>query len=110
MRLKLVPNAGPETWVEWNPETGKLRGPAAVEVRELCASAMLAGSVTSHPHPTEYKIRDPFKNPSEMAVVLSTRWRVPDELAGDYPPFPKDEASAVLVDEQGNETPLPLVF
>lgn len=111
MRLPLEQPAGGEpTRLDWDPEIGRLGGPAARQVRQLVDTALRQGSVTGHPMPTDYDVTDPLHSRRDMALVLGQLWRVPPALADDYPAPPGEPARAVAEDEAGGERPLDLIF
>jgi hypothetical protein len=70
---------------EWDPETGKLGGRDAEEVRIAAEEAKRAGYALGHPHPTSYRITDPLRRMGDMAVILGSLWRLSPELAAAYP-------------------------
>lgn len=70
---------------EWDEETGELCGRDAERVGELVAKIAAMGEIVSHPYPTTYEIRDPLRSRREMAVILGAFWRLPADLANEYP-------------------------
>ena len=77
--------------VEWDEETGALSGPLADQLRSMAESAAAAGNVTSDPYPSGYKIgRDPLRNRRDLALIISSLWRVP-EVLHDALPLPDDQ-------------------
>lgn len=67
----------------WDPETGKVSGLDAATVRELAKPGAV---IDAHPYPRTWKLgREPLKSRTDLAAIIGTRWRVPEELLADYP-------------------------
>jgi len=86
MKLTLVTFAGKiDGELDWDPETGNLSGPQAEMIRSVAQEAQAAGIISIDPAPASFSITDPLKNRSEMAALLGNFWKLPPELADDYP-------------------------
>lgn len=68
--------------VTWDSEAGTFTGPDGDILADLARAYAKAGTVVTHPYPTTYPCDDPFHDPAHLAAVISTRWQLPDELAG----------------------------
>lgn len=63
--------AGKSLQFAWDPAAGVLSGRDAAFVLLAVQDAMRDGTVTSHPWPTVYQVRDPLHTLPEMAAVVS---------------------------------------
>jgi hypothetical protein len=79
---------------EWDG-AGGLRGRDAELVRDLLESSLALGYVVSHPMPTSYLIRDPFRDLADLAVVLGVEWQLDEPLRAAHPVIP-DEGDATV--------------
>lgn len=73
---------------EWDPDTGDISGTDAQLVCAAAEAAREAGYAIGHPYPTPYKVSDPLRRPSELAVILGNAWRSVGDLAAAYPKAP----------------------
>src|SRR5262245_55417575 len=99
MRLTLVHPTIPEetTAVEWDETTGELTGQGAALIKRRAAAAAAAGSIGAPPHPTTHEIgHDPLKCRRDLALIISTHWIVPEELAAALPPRADDQGDATV--------------
>lgn len=87
--------AGRPVRVVWDDVTGDLSGDGNKLVLLLIDEALHAGEVVSHPYPTVYPVTDPLHSLPDMAVVLSSHWRLPPEMAEHMPDPPEDESSDI---------------
>jgi len=90
MKLNLVSNFGDPTWIQWDPVSGVVSGPAAEQVRRLVKQSLADGDVCTDPIPTCYDITDPLHSRRDMALVLSLVWKIPTELQPDFPEPPPE--------------------
>lgn len=71
----------------WNPDTGEVSGPGAEEVRGISR----CGGVSAHPLPWAWEFGpDPLRSYTDMAAIVGSYWRLPDELADHYPQLEDD--------------------
>lgn len=63
--------AGKGLQFAWDPAAGVLSGRDAAFVLLAVQDALRDGTVTSHPWPTVYQVRDPLHTLPEMAAVVS---------------------------------------
>lgn len=94
-KIQLTPTVwhAKELEFEWDPVTGEIRGRDADRVLQLCAAAVKDGSVTIHPMPTYYPIKDPLHSWDELRAILSVNWSIGSDLQ-QY-----DESDDVMVIE-----------
>jgi len=71
--------AGKGLQFTWDSATGVLSGRDAAFVLLAVQDALRDGTVTSHPWPTVYQIRDPLHSQPELAAVISQFCRLSDE-------------------------------
>lgn len=81
----------------WNRKAGTFTGPDGAYVAELCKRYARMGTVVTDPYPTTYDCTDPRHNPAHLAAILSTWWRLPDELAEHLPRPPEHGRGEVEV-------------
>jgi hypothetical protein len=108
--FKLAPNTwfkGPLTFT-WDDETGELSGPDAAAVEAIARQAVQDGAVPLHPEPGRYPVRDPLRNPEELAALLGYWWQLPPELERHYPTL-EDDGEAVAIADDGTETPFKIL-
>ena len=78
----------------WDSESGTVTGHLATLVDAALTDAEGSGSVTTHPYPTTYLVKDPRHDPAEFGLVISTLFPLPKVLAtavrGRYPAEPED--------------------
>jgi hypothetical protein len=75
----------------WDSETGAVSGIDAERVRQLAAN--YAGKTYGVPHrlqPETYLVKDPLRDPVEMAALLGVEWELPPELEALYPKIHDD--------------------
>lgn len=63
--------AGKGLQFAWDPAAGVLSGRDAAFVLLAVQDALRDGTVTSHPWPTVYQVRDPLHSLPELAAVVS---------------------------------------
>lgn len=71
--------AGKGLQFTWDPATGVLSGRDAAFVLLAVQDALRDGTVTSHPWPTVYRVRDPLHSLPELAAIISQFCRLNDE-------------------------------
>jgi len=103
-RLEGVTAHDPVIEFEWDPVSGRVRGPNAPLVLDLVEMALQDNSALGHPYPTVFDIHDPLHTPSEMAVLLGGNWKLPDDLQAVYPEKEGDDL-LIEIDADGNEKP-----
>jgi hypothetical protein len=72
--------------INWNEEEGTITGDIAPEVLEILLDYKEQGWAPGDPPPRRLEIVDPLRFRRDMAICLCTAWRLPQELAKDYPP------------------------
>ncbi len=63
--------AGKSLQFTWDPDTGVLSGRDAAFVLLAVQDALRDGTVTSHPWPTVYQVRNPLHSLPELAAIVS---------------------------------------
>jgi len=88
---------------ELDTDLGILRGRDAERVQELVDLVLVSGSVSIHPLPATYDVKDPLHNLTEMAAILGYRWHLDDELQAAYPKIQEGDDTVYEIDADGTK-------
>jgi len=99
IRLKLTSEGTPpsHTWLDWDPETGAISGPAAFDIRGASITAISNGTLTQFTTATDADLRhrfskEPLKNYSDMSIIVRhAGYELPDILKPHFPKAPKEQ-------------------
>lgn len=93
--------AGKGLQFDWDPVSGTLSGRDAAFVMLAIQDALREGSITSHPWPTVYPVKNPLFETAELAVIISTICRVNDEWASIIDAYYKTNQTEIKESNNG---------
>ncbi|MCB5187373.1 hypothetical protein LG200_05060 [Methylobacillus caricis] len=94
--------------VVWDIETGELSGPDAGLLHAHIKAQVEQGYVIGNPYPSTYEINDPLHSMADMALVLSLKWVVPEDLSKHLPQVQEDDLNTIAGSD-GFEAPIEII-
>lgn len=108
LKLQGISATIPSLDVTWDASAGVLSGPDADLLIAHVQAQLEEGGVVANPYPSFYEINDPLHDSKDMALVLSMKWVLPDDLAKLLPQDQDDELNTIAGSD-GFDIPIELI-